>query len=91
MATSGDYHNYFERDGVRYSHTRDPRTGQPITPWLGVGIGGASKLPLRRWLGHGDQRDGAGKGICVCRSPRLGRVYDRAARGWIRGKNDFSV
>ena len=31
MATSGDYHNYFERDGVRYSHTLDPRTGQPIT------------------------------------------------------------
>ena len=31
MATSGDYHNYFERDGVRYSHTIDPRTGRPIT------------------------------------------------------------
>ena len=31
MATSGDYHNYFERDGMRYSHTIDPRTGRPIT------------------------------------------------------------
>lgn len=31
MATSGDYHNYFEKDGVRYSHTIDPRTGSPIT------------------------------------------------------------
>ncbi len=30
MATSGDYHNYFEADGVRYSHTIDPRTGRPI-------------------------------------------------------------
>lgn len=31
MATSGDYHNYFEKDGKRYSHTIDPRTGRPIT------------------------------------------------------------
>ncbi len=31
MATSGDYFNYFEKDGVRYSHTIDPTTGRPIT------------------------------------------------------------
>lgn len=31
MATSGDYRNYFEKDGRRYSHTIDPRTGKPIT------------------------------------------------------------
>ncbi len=30
MATSGDYRNYFEQDGVRYSHTIDPLTGKPI-------------------------------------------------------------
>jgi thiamine biosynthesis lipoprotein len=30
MATSGDYRNYFEIDGTRYSHTIDPRTGKPI-------------------------------------------------------------
>jgi len=30
MATSGDYRNYFEVDGVRFSHTIDPRTGRPI-------------------------------------------------------------
>ena len=31
VATSGDYRNYFERDGVRFSHTIDPATGKPIT------------------------------------------------------------
>ncbi|MBN1588808.1 MAG: FAD:protein FMN transferase [Pirellulales bacterium] len=31
MATSGDYRNYFEQDGRRYSHLIDPRSGKPIT------------------------------------------------------------
>lgn len=31
VATSGDYRNFFEHDGVRYSHTLDPRTGRPVT------------------------------------------------------------
>ncbi|MBI4557641.1 MAG: FAD:protein FMN transferase [Candidatus Hydrogenedentes bacterium] len=31
LATSGDYRNYFEKHGVRYSHEIDPSTGRPIT------------------------------------------------------------
>lgn len=30
MATSGDYRNYFEQDGKRFSHTLNPATGYPI-------------------------------------------------------------
>lgn len=31
MATSGDYRNYYEVEGVEYSHTINPRTGRPVT------------------------------------------------------------
>ena len=31
LATSGDYRNFFEENGVRFSHTIDPRVGKPIT------------------------------------------------------------
>lgn len=30
VATSGDYRNFVERDGVRYAHTMDPRRGGPL-------------------------------------------------------------
>lgn len=30
MATSGNYRNYYELDGKRYSHTIDPRSGYPV-------------------------------------------------------------
>ena len=31
VATSGDYRNFFERDGTRYAHIIDPRLGTPVT------------------------------------------------------------
>ena len=30
LSTSGDYRNYFQQDGRRYSHTFDARTGAPV-------------------------------------------------------------
>jgi len=34
MATSGSYRKFYEEDGVRYSHTIDPKTGYPVTHTL---------------------------------------------------------
>jgi thiamine biosynthesis lipoprotein len=31
IATSGDYRNFFDYDGIRYSHTIDARTGRPVS------------------------------------------------------------
>jgi len=31
FATSGDYRNFFEVDGTRYSHVIDPRSGYPVS------------------------------------------------------------
>jgi thiamine biosynthesis lipoprotein len=30
LATSGNYRRFYEKDGIKYSHTIDPRTGYPV-------------------------------------------------------------
>ncbi len=50
LATSGDYRNFFEADGVFYSHTIDPRTGAPTTHMTaGVTVLGESAAAADAW------------------------------------------
>jgi thiamine biosynthesis lipoprotein len=37
IATSGDYRNFYEEDGIRYSHLIDPRTSRS-TPYTGASV-----------------------------------------------------
>lgn len=38
VASSGDYERYFERDGRRYSHVLDPRSGWPVQGLASVSV-----------------------------------------------------
>jgi len=38
IASSGDYERYFERDGRRYSHILDPRSGWPVESYASVSV-----------------------------------------------------
>jgi thiamine biosynthesis lipoprotein len=49
VTTSGEYRHFFERDGVRYSHTIDPRSGHPIESFGSVCVVGPSTLGVDAW------------------------------------------
>ena len=53
VSTAGDYRNFFEQDGQRYSHIINPRTGRPV-PRTVVSVTVIGKLDL-----HADAADTA--------------------------------
>ena len=83
MATSGDYRNFFEINGVRYSHTIDPKTGRPVTHNL------VSVTVLDRTT---TTADALATGLLVlgpAHAAELAEKYHIAAYFIIRGKNGF--
>lgn len=81
--TSGDYRNYFEEDGVRFSHTIDPQTAAPISHRL------ASVTVIDRSTLHAD---GLGTLLLVL-GPERGLAFAEkhkvAAFFVLREDNDF--
>lgn len=50
VTTSGEYRAYFDRDGQRYSHTIDPRTGRPVEHSLAsVVVVGSTTMDVDAW------------------------------------------
>jgi FAD:protein FMN transferase len=50
ISTSGEYRQYYMRDGRRYSHTIDPRTGRPVEHELAaVVVIGATSMQVDAW------------------------------------------
>jgi thiamine biosynthesis lipoprotein len=50
VTTSGEYRHYFDRNGQRYSHTIDPRTGRPVSHSLAsVVVVGATSMDIDAW------------------------------------------
>lgn len=50
VTTSGEYRHYFDRNGKRYSHTIDPRTGRPVDHNLAsVVVIGSTSMYVDAW------------------------------------------
>ncbi|UYG07736.1 FAD:protein FMN transferase [Halomonas sp. M4R1S46] len=86
VATSGDYRNYFEEDGHRYSHTIDPRTGRPIQHRLAsVTVVDASNARADAWATAMSVL-GEDEGMALAREHDLAvlvLVRNEAGDGWM--------
>ena len=83
LATSGDYRNFWQKDGVRYSHTIDPRSGRPIDHRL------ASVTVVDSSTAKADALATALMVLGPEEGYRLAEREDIAAWGRIRAKDGF--
>lgn len=72
IATSGDYRNFYEKEGKRFSHTLDPRTLKPITHNLASVTILAPNCTLADGIATAVMVMGAEKGMALInKDPRL--------------------
>ena len=74
VATSGDYRNYFEIEGSRYSHTIDPLTGSPVKHNLvSVTVVASSSAAADAWATALNVLGGC-KGLALAETTSVGSI-----------------
>ncbi len=85
VSTSGDYRDYFEKDGVRYSHTLDASTGRPIAHGL------ASVTVIHPECGYADALSTAIMVLGPERGLALAEQHQLAVYLIVRGEHGFET
>jgi thiamine biosynthesis lipoprotein len=81
LATSGNYRNFFEVDGERFSHSIDPRTGYPVAHDLvSVTVVHPSAMLADAWATALTVR-GAERAMAVARTQGLAVYFIRSVGG----------
>jgi thiamine biosynthesis lipoprotein len=85
VSTSGDYRDYFEKDGVRYSHTIDPTSGRPVAHQL------ASVTVIADSCGQADALSTAIMVLGPDRGLQMAEQHGLAAYLIVRGDKGFET
>ena len=84
VSTSGEYRDYYERDGRRYSHTIDPRTARPLDRAPGFCRRRRGVDCVGGWLGDCAQRPGCrAMGLALAAREHMPVLFiERDGEGW---------
>jgi thiamine biosynthesis lipoprotein len=83
VSTSGEYRDYYERDGRRYSHTIDPRTARPIDRAPGSVVVIASSTALADGWATALNVLGPRDGLALAAKEHMPVLFiERAGDGW---------
>ena len=83
VSTSGEYRDFYERDGRRYSHTIDPRTRQPLDRAPGSVVVIASSTASADGWATALNVLGPGEGLALAAKEHMPVLFiERAGDGW---------
>ena len=83
VSTSGEYRDYYERDGHRYSHTIDPRTRQPLDRAPGSVVVIAASTTLADGWATALNVLGPREGLMLAAKEHMPVLYiERQGNGW---------